>query len=145
MARLLVSLVTHNESRDVERSVPSLFAQTFRAPHTIEPDELAQHPHSATIEGVAPLASKKLPDATRPVQVFAITSQHAADMTMIYLPQQKILFVSDLFSPGFPPNPPEAREVLDAVTGRSLAITTIAGGHGFGTGTLADLQAAAGE
>jgi GT2 family glycosyltransferase len=28
--RVLVSLVTHNESRDVERLVPSLFAQTFR-------------------------------------------------------------------------------------------------------------------
>lgn len=28
--RLVVSLVTHNESRDVERLLPSLFAQTFR-------------------------------------------------------------------------------------------------------------------
>ena len=28
--RVLVSIVTHNESRDVERLLPSLFAQTFR-------------------------------------------------------------------------------------------------------------------
>ena len=30
MPRVLVSLVTHNESRDAERLLPSLFAQTFR-------------------------------------------------------------------------------------------------------------------
>ncbi len=30
MAKVLVSLVTHNESRDAERLLPTLFAQTFR-------------------------------------------------------------------------------------------------------------------
>ncbi len=30
MPRVVVSLVTRNESRDVERLVPSLFSQTFR-------------------------------------------------------------------------------------------------------------------
>ena len=30
MARVLVSLVTHNESRDADRLLPTLFAQTFR-------------------------------------------------------------------------------------------------------------------
>ena len=144
-AGALRTLVARGATVIVGEAARPFFEQTFRAPHTIEPDELAQHPRAATIEGVAPLATRTLADATRPVQAFAITSNHAADMLVIYLPQQKILFVSDLFSPGLPPNPPAAREVLDAVTGRSLAVTTIAGGHGFGIGTLADLQAAAGE
>jgi len=54
-----------------------------------------------------------------------------------------VLFVSDIFSPGLPPNPPAAREVRDVVVSKNLTIDVIAGGHGA-TGTRADLDTAAG-
>jgi glyoxylase-like metal-dependent hydrolase (beta-lactamase superfamily II) len=141
----LRTLVAHDARVIVGDAARPFFAQTFRAARTIEPDELAAAPRTAAIDGVAPLGTKLIADAQRPVQAFAITSTHAADMLVIYLPQQKVLFVSDLFSPGFPPNPPAAREVLDAISARGVAVTTIAGGHGIATATFAELQAAAGQ
>lgn len=84
-----------------------------------------------------------LPDATRPVRVLAIDSTHAADMVVAYTPNQRVLFVSDIFSPGLAPNPPAARELRDAVIALGIAIDQIAGGHGI-VGTRADLDVAAG-
>jgi glyoxylase-like metal-dependent hydrolase (beta-lactamase superfamily II) len=119
------------------------FSRTFRAPHTIEPDELSTTPRTATFLTVPASGELTLADATNPVRVLAVDSTHAADMIVAYTPNQRVLFVSDLFSPGLPPNPPAAREVRDAVQAHSLAIDKIAGGHG-GIGTRADLDAAAG-
>lgn len=121
------------------------FTRAFRAPRTIEPDELAATPRNATVIGVAPNAVLTLPDATRPVQVVPIPSTHAADLVAAFVPGVKVLFVSDIYSPGLPgSNPAGAREVLDMVVARNLALETVAGGHGT-TGTRADLEAAAGD
>ncbi len=57
-ARVLVSLVTHNESKDVERLVPSLFAQTFRDLAISAVDNASEDGTRATLaafEKVAPL------------------------------------------------------------------------------------------
>lgn len=127
----------------VGESARPFFGSTFRASHTIEPDELSTALHNATFLSCRPRVSSR--DPTRPgaVRVIAIASTHAADMVVAYTPNQRVLFVSDLFSPGLPPNPPVAREVRDAVQAHNLAIDAIAGGHG-GVGTRADLDAAAG-
>ena len=45
-----------------------------------------------------------LPDATNPVDIYHIGGDHAEDMVLIYLTEQKILFNGDLYSP-FSPNP----------------------------------------
>jgi len=127
----------------VGESVRRFFGSAFRAPHTIEPDELSTAPRHATILSVPADGELTLADATRPVRVLALDSSHAADMVVAYTPNQRVLFVSDLFSPGLPPNPAEAGEVRDAVQAHDLAIDAIAGGHG-GVGTRADLDAAAG-
>jgi glyoxylase-like metal-dependent hydrolase (beta-lactamase superfamily II) len=119
------------------------FSRTLRAAHTVEPDELTAAPHTPTFVTVPAGGEITLADATRPVRVLAVDSTHAADMVVAYTPNQRVLFVSDLFSPGLPPNPPAAREVRNTVQARGLAIAAIAGGHG-GVGTRADLDAAAG-
>jgi glyoxylase-like metal-dependent hydrolase (beta-lactamase superfamily II) len=119
-----------------------LFSRAVRAARTIEPDELAVAPRSATILTVPAGGQLTLPDATRPVRLVAVDSTHAADMVVAYAPTQRVLFVSDIFSPGFPPNPPGAREVLAAIG--ASPIDAIAGGHG-GVGTRAELEAAAGN
>ena len=120
------------------------FSRAFRATRTIQPDELAAAPRTATIIGVPATGIVTLPDATRPVQVIPVPSTHAADLVVAYVPTGKVLFVSDIYSPGLPPNPAGAREVLDAVVARNLALDAIAGGHGV-VGTRADLEAAAGN
>lgn len=117
--------------------------EAFRAARTIEPDELAAAPRAAAFDTVARGGELVLADSTRPVQVFAIESTHAADMLIAYVPGAQVVFVSDIYSPGFPPNPFGARELRNAVVARGLSVTTIAGGHG-GVGPRADLDAAAG-
>ena len=49
MTRLVVSLVTHNESRDVERLLPSLFAQTERGFSIIATDNASEDGTRATL------------------------------------------------------------------------------------------------
>jgi glyoxylase-like metal-dependent hydrolase (beta-lactamase superfamily II) len=120
------------------------FAHAFRAGKTVEPDELAAAPRPATIRGVPAGGSIVLPDALRPVAAHAIESGHAADLLVAHVPGPDVLFVSDIFSPGLGPNPYGARELLAGIDAHGLAITAIAGGHGFGTATRADVEAAAG-
>jgi len=118
-------------------------ANAFRASRTIEPDELAATPRTAVIDTVPVGGELTIPDANRPVRVIHTPTTHAADMVMAYTPNQNVLFVSDIFSPGLPPNPPAAREVRDVVVSKNLTIDVIAGGHGA-TGTRAELDTAAG-
>ncbi|HEU0031684.1 MAG TPA: MBL fold metallo-hydrolase [Kofleriaceae bacterium] len=121
----------------------AFFSRAFRASRTIEPDELSAHPAPATILGVPAGGTLTLPDAAHPVQVVAVETTHAADMVIAYVPSAKTVFVSDIYSPGFPPNPFGAREVLGAIQSRGLAVDTLAGGHG-GVGPRSDLDAIAG-
>jgi hypothetical protein len=60
---------------------------------------------------------------------------------MAYLPSEKLIFVSDLYSPGTPvqPGDPNATALLAAITNAHLAVDRIAGGHG-GVGAFKDLQ-----
>lgn len=129
----------------VGESSKPFWTAAFRAAHGIVPDELSATPAVATITGVAPGASLTLPDAAQPVQAIAITSSHAADMLMVYLPASHVAFTSDLLNPGIPTNPLYAGELLAAITDRGLAVDTIAGGHGLGVATMADLHTAAGQ
>ena len=119
------------------------FGEAFRAARTIDPDELAATPRAAAFATVAPGDDLVLADAARPVHVVAIESTHAADMLIAYVPSAQAVFVSDIYSPGFPPNPYGARELRNAIVARGISVTTIAGGHG-GVGPRADLDAAAG-
>jgi glyoxylase-like metal-dependent hydrolase (beta-lactamase superfamily II) len=140
----LRTLVARGATVVVGAPAAPFFAGAFRAARTIEPDELAAAPRTATIRAVPVGGSLTLADPVRPVAVHHIATRHAADMVAVYLPEHELLFDSDLFSPGLPPFPTEAGELLDAVEALGLEITTIAGGHG-GVGTLADLAAAAGR
>jgi glyoxylase-like metal-dependent hydrolase (beta-lactamase superfamily II) len=123
------------------------FANAFRASRTIEPDELSAMPKPAVIETV-PVGGELTIGATgetRPVRVVHTLSTHAADMVITYTPTttQGVVFVSDIYSPGLPGgNPAGAREVRDAIVGKSLTVDKIAGGHGT-TGTRAELDALA--
>jgi glyoxylase-like metal-dependent hydrolase (beta-lactamase superfamily II) len=64
-------------------------------------------------------------------------------MLMVYLPQEKLLYVTDLFSPGAARQIPAfSRELFAAIERAGLAVERIVGGHGT-SGTLAELRQAA--
>ena len=121
----------------------AFFTAAFRAPHTIEPDELAAAPRAPAFDAVSVGGALTLADPVRPVQVVHVVSTHAADLVIAYIPAARLVFVSDIYNPGLPANPYGARELLEVIEARGLAVDTIAGGHG-GVGPRSDLEAAAG-
>lgn len=118
------------------------FQQVFRAPHTRVPDSLQQNPKPAVLETIA--AEKKvLTDGERVVEIYPVNNSHVEGMLVVYVPREKLLFVSDLFSPGAPRQVPVwCRELLDALQQYGLQVEHIAGGHGK-IGPLAELRQAA--
>jgi GT2 family glycosyltransferase len=64
MPKVVVSLVTHNESRDVERLLPSVFAQTFRDLHVVAVDNASEDGTRAALaafEKIAPIPLTVIP------------------------------------------------------------------------------------
>lgn len=61
-----------------------------------------------------------------------------------YLPNQRLIFESDMYNPGSPPGPfPDRRiwgtQFYQAVTSRGLAVDRVLGGHG-GTASWAQMK-----
>jgi glyoxylase-like metal-dependent hydrolase (beta-lactamase superfamily II) len=126
--------------------VSEAFVQKMlQAPHTYVPDSLqkAQNPGIAeTVDG----EKKVLTDGDRTVEVYPIPNAHAEGMLVAYVPHAKLLFVSDLFSPGAPRQPPGLpHELLESITAAGVNVEHIAGGHGNKVGTIAELRQAAGQ
>lgn len=122
-------------------SVP-FFQAVFEGPATVEPDRYAASPQPVTVEGVE--GSLELTDGTRTVEVHRIASGHAGDMVIVYLPEERILFNADMWSPGQGPLVGYflvgATELRDEAARLELpADTLVAGAHAPGTGTLAEL------
>jgi glyoxylase-like metal-dependent hydrolase (beta-lactamase superfamily II) len=113
-------------------------------PHTIKPDSQARAKASPVIEVVA--GKKVLGDAAHPIELYDVgPSLHVDEMLVAYLPKDKVLFVSDLFTippqGPIPPGTPANREFSDKLKKLGLDVQTIAPGHGR-LGTIKDLQKA---
>src|SRR5262245_13112359 len=73
-------------------------------PKTIRPDSLAKAANvTPNVEGVKDV--KSLTDGERTIELREIANPHSAGMLIAYLPQEKLVFVSDLFTPGTPVDP----------------------------------------
>ncbi|MGE0822699.1 MAG: MBL fold metallo-hydrolase [Candidatus Binatia bacterium] len=117
--------------------------EMLQAPHTYFPDALQQSKKPAAIETVD-TEKKVVTDGERTVEIHAVPNAHAEGMVIVYLPREKLMFVSDLFSPGAPRQPPGLpKELLAAVEAAGLQVDLIVGGHGNKVGTLAELRQAA--
>lgn len=115
----------------------------FNAPHSRVPDSLEREKKAAVIETVEG-EKKIITDGERTIEVYPVPTSHSAGMLVVYLLKEKLLFVSDLFSPGAPRQIAAfCRELLDAVQQYHLPVMRIVGGHGNKVGALADVQQAA--
>jgi glyoxylase-like metal-dependent hydrolase (beta-lactamase superfamily II) len=104
-------------------------------PKTIRPDTLAKAGSTTpSIEGIKDV--KSLTDGERTIELREIPNPHASGMLVAYLPKEKVLFVSDLFTPGTPVDPTNTNGVNNAaalyaaVTAQKLEVDRIVGGHG---------------
>jgi len=120
-------------------SIVPFVKETLERPHTIRPDSLSKASSKGSVEGV--VDSKELTDGERVVQLIAVPSGHAAGMLVAYLPKEKLLFVSDIYTPGAPIQPGDGNAValMAAITKANLTVDRIVGGHG-GVGPFKDLQ-----
>jgi glyoxylase-like metal-dependent hydrolase (beta-lactamase superfamily II) len=119
------------------------FTRVANAPHTRVPDSLQKNPKPLALETVE--AEKKvLTDGDRIVEVHPAPNSHVEGMLIVYLPQEKLLFVTDLFSPGAPRQPPVwPQELLADIQQLGLRVEQIVGGHGNKIATLNELRQAA--
>lgn len=122
-------------------SVP-FYEAVFANPSTVAPDRYAGSPEPVTVEGVE--GSLELTDGARTVEVHRIASGHAEDMVIVHLPEERILFNADMWSPGqgalvgyFLVGATELRD--EAARLELPADTLVVGAHAPGTGTLAEL------
>ena len=121
----------------------SFVQRMLQAPHTYVPDSLQKVQKPGPIETVDG-EKKVLTDGERTVEVYPIQNGHAEGTVVAYIPHAKLLFVSDLFSPGAPRQPPVfPRELLEGITVAGIKVEHIVGGHGNKVGTLAELREAA--
>jgi glyoxylase-like metal-dependent hydrolase (beta-lactamase superfamily II) len=109
-------------------------------PKTIRPDSLAKAGNvKDSVEGVTD--TKTITDGERTVELRSIPSGHAAGMLVAYLPKEKVLFVSDLYSPGTPvaqgDQMTNAFAFYKSLDAAKISVDRIVGGHG-GIGSYKD-------
>ncbi len=120
----------------VHESIVPFITSALESSGIIRPDMLAQSGVTPTVEGVA--ESMDLTDGNRTVQIWHVPNEHALGMVMAYLPNERIAFVSDLYSPPAPPQEDNAnaRAFYDAVVNAGLDVDQVVGGHGGPAGSF---------
>ena len=118
------------------------FARMFSAKHTVIPDELAAKPRKAAIIEVSD--KYIISDGKRQVGAYYIEHSHSTGTLIAYIPDARLGFVTDIWSPGRDPLPKKASqgqiELVRGVRQHKLDIERFAGGHGS-TGVYRDLVA----
>ncbi|HEX2572881.1 MAG TPA: MBL fold metallo-hydrolase [Polyangia bacterium] len=129
----------------------SFYEGIIQSKHTLNPDALERQPRTVTVTGVA--SRQDLTDGARTVTLYNIQQGHADGMLIVHVPDAKLLFVTDLYTPGLlGPNPTGpapgefggfARDLVGALATLGLdqnQVQVIVGGHGGPNGTLAELN-----
>lgn len=127
------------------------FREIFHANSTVVPDALAMKPVVVKVIPVDIGGTYELLDTLNTVRAYHIDVNHAKDMLMVYVPGAEVVFNADLLNPGTPlfiPPPfiPNGKGLYDGIMAAGINSPTLimAGGHGSGTNTFAELSAALG-
>jgi glyoxylase-like metal-dependent hydrolase (beta-lactamase superfamily II) len=114
----------------LHRAAAPFFRKVFRERNsTIMPDRLDRTNRPARIVPVPANGSRVLNDADQTIEVLPFPGDHAVDMTVTFVQQAGVLFVSDVYSPPGPPGDGGAA-LNDLIVANNLNVDWIAGGHG---------------
>lgn len=113
------------------------YEQAWKAPRTLEPDRLSENPKKASF--ITFKDKYVLTDAGRSLEIYHLEGDsHNADISIVYLPKEKILVEADDFTPAAPNAPstgPRAHAATVFLYGYvqklNLDVRTIAPLHGF--------------
>lgn len=126
------------------------FEKAWAAPRTLNPDRLAKSPKTVKFETYTD--KYVLNDGSRAIEIHKIAgSGHSDEISLVYLPAEKILIEADVYTPAAPNTPPPASpnpysvNLYDNIQRLKLDVSQIAALHGPGVVTLADLRAAIGQ
>jgi glyoxylase-like metal-dependent hydrolase (beta-lactamase superfamily II) len=118
------------------------FSRMFSARNTAAVDELQRKPRKANVIEVTD--KHVLSDGKRQVAAYSIENSHSTGTLIGYIPDAKLGFVTDIWSPGRDPLPKKASqaqiELVKEVRRLNLDIERFAAGHGS-TGVYRELVA----
>ena len=133
------TIVTHQDNKPY-------YQKAWDAPHTINPDKLAQSKKTASFETFTD--KHVLTDGSRTIEIHKITGGgHNDAFAMVYLPKEKILIEGDAYTPPAANAPPPTAanpfsvNLDENITRLKLDVKQIAPLHGPGVATMADLKA----
>jgi glyoxylase-like metal-dependent hydrolase (beta-lactamase superfamily II) len=107
---------------------------------TVAPDALSRGGAMPVVRATNPLTILGSGDTA--LQLIELPTVHAQGMLAAYVPSLRILFVSDVLTPGPTLAPAGSREIVAMVRARGLAVDRVVGGHG-GIAAWADVERAA--
>jgi glyoxylase-like metal-dependent hydrolase (beta-lactamase superfamily II) len=113
--------------------------KVFKARHTMHPDELQRKPRAA---GIIESGSRmSLKDSSDEIDIYRIPNPHAEGMLIGYVASQKLVWVTDLYSPGRDKvKTPNSVAFHAEVEKLGLHPARYAGGHGS-NGSAAEFEA----
>jgi glyoxylase-like metal-dependent hydrolase (beta-lactamase superfamily II) len=122
------------------RLIPRFLASRF----TIAPDAYQRSPREPRLTVVTE-DHRRLDDPTRPIDIYRVATSHAAEMLLVHLPRERILFQSDLVTADADGRVgvriEGGSDLLRVIASLGLAVETIVGAHG-GVTTVERLRAA---
>ena len=128
-----VTIVTHEMNR------PFYEQTVLKNPHTLAPDALSRNPRQASFVWVAD--RHIIGDGARRLEIYHVPNGHTANLLMSYVPQEKLLIITDIFNDFGEPRPndpppgvvsPYYAALGDRVRQLKLDIERIAPSHGKG-------------
>jgi glyoxylase-like metal-dependent hydrolase (beta-lactamase superfamily II) len=128
-----VDVVVHPRNVDFVRGIGA-------AQKTIAPDALSRGGRMPAIRATNPVTI--LGSGETAVQLIELATVHTEGMLAAYVPSQRILFVSDVLTPGPTLAPAGSREIVAMVRARGITVDRVVGGHG-GIAAWADVERAA--
>ena len=120
------TIITHLKSEPAIR-------EHLAYPFTLAPDRFSQSQQEPKIELITD--GKTISDGTRNLEVVYVPTPHADSNLLIYLPRERLVFQSDMFSilrgeTGTPRAPAQAKALYDAVTQAGWRVDQIVPGPG---------------
>ncbi|MDH5259531.1 MAG: hypothetical protein OEX07_16065, partial [Gammaproteobacteria bacterium] len=115
----------------------------LKSKHVIYPDLLSLMHKKARVLEINDGETHVIDDGERRIHLLQIDNRHAPGLIAPYIEDQKMLFVADLYSPGFfpAPLPPQfsywGLDLYNDLVPRGLDIETVIGAHG-GMGSYQD-------